>query len=51
MELVRICLDDSIVTSSNCIEDGHSGQGGESCIGNMSHSNGEGCEDIAPLIA
>ena len=49
-EFVAIDLNNSIVTAHSVpfTEDGHSGQGGTSCIGNAEHSTGEGCNDTAP---
>lgn len=50
-EFVAIDLNESITTNSTaCTEDGYSGQGGTSCIGNAAHSTGGGCDDSAPLI-
>lgn len=50
-EFVEIDLNESITTSSvPCTEDGYSGQGGTSCIGNAEHSTGENCADTSPLI-
>ena len=50
VEFIALNLTQSMVTTSNCVEDGTSGQGGESCIGNAEHSHGGSCEDMAPLI-
>lgn len=53
VEFVRLDVSNSVVFTSGpkCMEDGTSGQGGGSCIGNQDHSHGEGCTDTAPLIS
>lgn len=51
-EFVEIDMNEKITTASvPCTEDGHSGQGGTSCIGNAAHSTGEECGEAASLIS
>ena len=51
-EFVTIDLNESITTTASvpCTVDGHSGQGGTSCVGNAEHAHGGGCDDTAPII-